>query len=51
MDPSKVNQVLNPIKKVNDSVYSQPNVMILVMESFGREYIGAFNKKEISKIM
>ena len=45
MDPSKVNQVLNPIKKVNDSVYSQPNVMILVMESFGREYIGAFNKK------
>jgi len=44
MDPSKVNQVLNPIKKVNDSVYSQPNVMILVMESFGREYIGAFNK-------
>ena len=44
MDPSKVNQVLNPIKKVNDSVYSQPNVMILVMESFGLEYIGAFNK-------
>ena len=44
MDPLKVNAVLSPIKKVNDSVYSQPNVMILVMESFGREYIGAFNK-------
>ena len=44
MDPLKVNQILSPVKKVNDSIYSQPNVMILVMESFGREYIGAFNK-------
>ena len=44
MKESEVNKVLNPVRKVNDSIYSKPNVMILVMESFGREYIGAFNK-------
>ena len=44
MDSSKVNKVLSPVKMVNDSIFSQPNVMLLVMESFGREYIGAFNK-------
>ena len=44
MEDSEVNKVLNPVRKVNDSIYSKPNVMILVMESFGREYIGAFNK-------
>jgi len=41
---SEVDKLLNPVRKVNDSIYSKPNVMILVMESFGREYIGAFNK-------
>jgi len=44
MEESEVNKILNPVRKVNDSIYSKPNVMILVMESFGREYIGAFNK-------
>ena len=44
MEESEVDKVLNPVRKVNDSIYSKPNVMILVMESFGREYIGAFNK-------
>ena len=44
MKESEVDKVLNPVRKVNDSIYSKPNVMILVMESFGREYIGAFNK-------
>ena len=44
MRESEVDKLLNPVRKVNDSIYSKPNVMILVMESFGREYIGAFNK-------
>ena len=44
MEESEVDKILNPVRKVNDSIYSKPNVMILVMESFGREYIGAFNK-------
>ena len=44
MKESEVDKLLNPVRKVNDSIYSKPNVMILVMESFGREYIGAFNK-------
>ena len=44
MKESEVDKLLNPVRKVNDSIYSKPNVMILVMESFGREYIRAFNK-------
>ena len=35
---------VNPRKKLNDSIYSKPNVVLIIMESFGREYIGAFNK-------
>ena len=27
-----------------DSVFTRKNVVILIVESFGREYIGAFNK-------
>ena len=46
MKESEVDKLLNPVRKVNDSIYSKPNVMILVMESFGREYIGAFNKSK-----
>ena len=44
VNSSQLKQYINPIKKLNDSIYSKPNIMILVMESFGREYIGAFNK-------
>ena len=41
---SEINSILNPRKKLNDSIYSKPNVVLIIMESFGREYIGAFNK-------
>ena len=41
----EVNSLIKPIKKLNDSIYSKPNVVLIVMESFGREYIGAFNKE------
>lgn len=44
VNSSLLKQYVNPIKKLNESIYSKPNIMILVMESFGREYIGAFNK-------
>ena len=42
---SEVISLIKPIKKLNDSIYSKPNVVLIVMESFGREYIGAFNKE------
>ena len=41
---SELKSLINPIKQLNDSIYSKPNVVLIVMESFGREYIGAFNK-------
>jgi phosphoglycerol transferase MdoB-like AlkP superfamily enzyme len=41
---SEINSIVNPRKKLNDSIYSKPNVVLIIMESFGREYIGAFNK-------
>ena len=43
---SEINSIINPIKKLNDSIYSKPNVVLIVMESFGREYIGTFNKNK-----
>ena len=41
---SEKNRIINPIKKFNDSIISRPNIVLIVMESFGREYIGSFNK-------
>ena len=41
---SEIQSIINPIKKLNDSIFSKPNVVLIVMESFGREYIGSFNK-------
>ena len=43
---SEINSIINPIKKLNDSLYSKPNVVLLVLESFGREYIGSFNQNK-----
>ena len=43
---SEINSIIKPIKKLNDSIYSKPNVVLIVMESFGREYIGTFNKNK-----
>ncbi len=37
--------VLKPIKQYNREVEGKPNVIILIVESLSREYIGAFNKK------
>ena len=39
-------RVFSPIHQPADSVKRQPrNVVIMIVESFGREYIGAFNKR------
>ena len=47
INSSRIESIINPIKKLNDSVYSRPNVVLIVLESFGREYIGSFNKGNI----
>ena len=41
----QVEAILQPIKTFNRTVQAPPNVVILIVESLGREYIGSFNKK------
>jgi len=40
-----VKNTYHPIKKYTRNVPERPNVVILIIESYGREYIGAFNKE------
>lgn len=40
-----VNNAFHPIKQYNTKVAKKPNVVILIIESFGREYLGGFNKQ------
>lgn len=45
-----LNKRYNPIVQYNDSLPFQPkNVVVFIIESFGREYIGALNKNSIDK--
>lgn len=41
---SYVNQHIQPIKIYHNHPTSKPNIVIFIMESFGREYSGAFNR-------
>lgn len=36
---------VQPIKEYHNNPVTKPNVVVLIIESYGREYIGAFNKK------
>ncbi len=44
VDQDYIAKNIKPIKFYNHHIQTQPNIVILIMESFGREYIGAFNK-------
>lgn len=44
LPPEEINTLLHPIKQYDGGSLKGKNVVILIMESFGREYIGAFNK-------
>ena len=39
-----INQHIQPIKTYQNHPVTKPNIVIFIMESFGREYIGSFNK-------
>lgn len=45
VDQKVIVDTFNPIKKYNRSVTKKPNVVVLIVESFAREYIGSFNEK------
>jgi phosphoglycerol transferase MdoB-like AlkP superfamily enzyme len=36
---------VQPIKQYSNNPESKPNVVVFILESYGREYVGAFNKK------
>ena len=43
---STIEKYVQPIKKYNNFPPTKPNVVILIMESNGREYFGSFNKNQ-----
>jgi len=46
MSKAELKDIINPVRVLNDSIKTRPNVMLIVLESFGREYIGAFNENK-----
>ena len=45
VDKKVILEKIQPIKKYNNNPITKPNVVVMILESYGREYIGAFNKK------
>jgi hypothetical protein len=45
LTPELILQKVQPIKQYHNNPPTKPNVVIFILESYGREYIGAFNKK------
>ncbi|WP_366187431.1 sulfatase-like hydrolase/transferase [Flavobacterium ovatum] len=42
--PELTEQVVQPVKEYHNNPKTKPNVVLFILESYGREYIGAFNK-------
>ena len=40
----QINKYIKPIKQYNNNHQTKPNIIIFITESYGREYLGAFNK-------
>lgn len=40
-----INELVQPVKSYHNNPKTKPNVVVFIVESYGREYIGAFNKK------
>jgi phosphoglycerol transferase MdoB-like AlkP superfamily enzyme len=45
VNPQVINTLVQPIKTYHNNPETKPNVVIFILESYGREYIGAFNKE------
>lgn len=45
VDKKVIDTLLVPIKQYKNNPKTKPNVVILILESYGREYISAFNKE------
>ena len=40
-----INTTFQPIKQYDNEVTEKPNIVLIIVESFGREYTGSFNKE------
>jgi phosphoglycerol transferase MdoB-like AlkP superfamily enzyme len=45
VDKKVVDTVLIPVKQYKNNPKTKPNIVIFILESYGREYISAFNKE------
>jgi len=43
----EIQNIVKPIKQYNqnDTITNKPNIVLFIVESYGREYLGAFNKR------
>lgn len=44
VDKATIDSLVVPIKQYKNNPKTKPNVVIFILESFAREYIGSFNK-------
>ncbi|WP_121965076.1 LTA synthase family protein [Myroides sp. N17-2] len=44
MDEATLNKYVSSVKQYNTNEASTPNIVLFITESYGREYIGAFNR-------
>ena len=44
VNPEVINSLVQPIKTYHNNPATKPNVVVFILESYGREYIGALNK-------
>lgn len=44
VDKKTIDSLLVPVKEYHNNPKSKPNIVIFILESYGREYISAFNK-------
>ncbi|QQV03310.1 MULTISPECIES: LTA synthase family protein [Chryseobacterium] len=49
VDQQFIDENINPYKIYNREVQDKPNIVIFIVESFGREYSGAFNRDKSIK--
>ena len=44
VNPQVINSLVQPVKLYRNNPATKPNVVVFILESYGREYIGALNK-------
>ncbi|CAM3975492.1 alkaline phosphatase family protein [Flavobacterium branchiophilum] len=44
INPNLIQKTIRPIKFYKNNPSTKPNIVIFILESFGKEYVGAFNK-------